>query len=149
MADVKDREAQAIALRRQGLTYQAIADAMNISAPGAFQMVKRGLDRTLREVADDYRELEVQRLETALAAIWPKVIEGNLAAIDRMMRLVEVRAKLLGLNAPTKIEQEVTVFEGGTELDREVQRLAELLAANADSNSGSVETAVEVTTSAG
>jgi len=45
------------------------------------------------------RALELQRLETALHALVSKVHEGDLAAIDRWLKLCESRRKLLGLNA--------------------------------------------------
>jgi hypothetical protein len=45
------------------------------------------------------RALELQRLETALHALMSKVRQGDLAAIDRWLKLCESRRKLLGLNA--------------------------------------------------
>lgn len=35
--------------------------------------------------------------------IWPKVPAGDLGAIDRLVRLLERRAKLLGLDAPVDV----------------------------------------------
>jgi hypothetical protein len=46
-----------------------------------------------------------------LLALWPQVLKGNQGAIDRALRVMERRAKLLGLDAPTR--QEVTGAEGG------------------------------------
>jgi len=41
----------------------------------------------------------------------------------------------MGLDSPTKVAAEVTSYEGGTEIDREVARLAELLASNSSESS--------------
>lgn len=47
--------------------------------------------------ADAMRELAVQRLDAMLLAIWPKVMEGNLRAIDRSLSIERQRYDLLGL----------------------------------------------------
>lgn len=149
---VIDRETEAIRLRRQGLTYEEVAKAVGYSsAPVAWTAVKRGMTKALREAADDLREFEAQRLDTAMAAIWDDVLTGDRSAIMCLVKLVQERAKLFGLYAPTQIKQEITVYEGGSELDKEVQRLAELLAANdtdTGTDSGSIETDLGETASA-
>ena len=143
---VIDRETEAIRLRRQGLTYEEVAKAVGYSsAPVAWTAVKSGMTKALREAADDLREFEAQRLDVAMAAIWDDVLTGDRSAIMCLVKLIQERAKLFGLYAPTTIKQEITVYEGGSELDREVQRLAEFLATN-DTNtgpdSGSIQTIV-------
>lgn len=146
IAATLDREAQAIALRRKGLTYDEIAQQIGFQSKGpAFTAVQRGMTRALRESADDLREFEAQRLDAAMAAIWDDVLTGDRSAIMCLVKLVQERAKLFGLYAPTTIKQEITVYEGGSELDREVQRLAEFLASNDTNtgpNSGSIQTIV-------
>ena len=47
---------------------------------------------------------ELARLSAAEEAIWPKIIAGDLLAIDRLLRIMERRAKLLGLDAPKRID---------------------------------------------
>ena len=42
--------------------------------------------------------MEDQRLDVALQVIWPKVLEGDLAAIDRFLAIATRRAKLWGLD---------------------------------------------------
>lgn len=101
-----DRRRQAMQLRTQGLSFQRIGDALGISRQSAHKHVQRALAELARETEQAVRELralESERLDRALAVIWPQVEAGHLGAIDRMLRIGERRARLLGLDAPTRI----------------------------------------------
>lgn len=140
-----DREIEAINLRRRGLTYSEIAQQVGYSDHvGAMRAVKRGMQKALQEPADELREIEASRLDLAQAKVWPKVEQGDMKAIATLLRIMERRAKLLGLDAPTVIQQDVTVFDGAGDLDREVQRLAEFLAGNTNADSGSITHALAI-----
>ena len=125
-----ERERQVIELRRAGYTFDEVARAVGYSnASGAWQAYRRALKRTLVEAGtEELRQNELERLERAHRAVWKRVLEGDDKAINTMLRLSERRSRLLGLDAPTRIAAEVTTYEGGTDIDREVARLAELLA---------------------
>jgi hypothetical protein len=56
--------------------------------------------------AKDVRQIQLEQVRAALAAIWGKVTDGNLDAIHTMIRLLEREAKLTGADAPTKIDVE-------------------------------------------
>ena len=102
--DANDNQRKALELRKAGVSYQQIADAIGYKdASGAWRAVKAGLKKTLQEPADDLRKLELERLDSAAAAIYPSVKQGQYGAIDRWIKIMERRAKLLGLDAPTKI----------------------------------------------
>jgi len=94
------REAEAIELRLQGLNYREIADILGYASAGsAHKAVVRGLARLYpREKAETLLQLELTRLDRILSALWPKVEEGDLAAIDRALRVIALRARLLGLD---------------------------------------------------
>lgn len=144
MQQSADREVAAIELRRKGLTYQAIADEIGYAnAKGAQKAVQRGMQRALQEPADELREIEAARLDWAMSRIWGQVESGDLKAIGTMLRIMERRAKLLGLDAPTVVQNDVTLFDGSNDLDREVMRLAEILAGNTYAVGGGVEDVVE------
>jgi hypothetical protein len=81
----------------------------------------------MQPVADEVRTLELERLDRFLSYLWDKIEQGDPVAIDKGLKIMDRRAKYLGLDAPIKQQVEVTTFEGGTELDREVARLAQLL----------------------
>lgn len=101
--NANDKQRQALELRKAGVSYVAIAERLGYRGPsGAHAAVRAGLKKTLQEPADELRQLEVERLDAALLAIWPQVKQGNHGAIDRALRIMERRAKLLGLDAPAK-----------------------------------------------
>ncbi len=102
-----DRQLMALKLRKAGITYEDIAAQLGYkSAVGAYHAVTAALRVTLQEPADEVRKLELERLDAMLLAIWQRVTKGDYGAIDRALRVIERRAKLLGLDAPVK--QDIT-----------------------------------------
>ena len=69
----------------------------------------RALKKTLQEPADEVRTLEVERLDSLLNGLWQRRHVPEIT--DRILRIMERRAKLLGLDAPTRTE--VTGKDGG------------------------------------
>ena len=106
-----ERQMQALELRKAGVSYAKIAEVLGYaSTGGSHKAVSSALKKTLQEPADELRKLEVERLDAALSSIWASVKQGQYGAIDRALRIMERRARLLGLDAPTK--QEVTGADG-------------------------------------
>ena len=100
-----ERRVNAFDLRKQGLPYREIAKRLGCSTRTVYTDVERTLDELNRravESLDHLRRLELERLDEATAAIYPKVKRGDVAAIDRMLKLQERRAKLLGLDVPVR-----------------------------------------------
>jgi hypothetical protein len=101
------RQAEALKLRLIGAGYAEIAQQRGYASPeGAWKAVRAGLKRTLQEPADQVRRLEVDRLDSLLAAVWQKAIAGDGEAIDRALRIMKRRAELLGLDAPKNLKME-------------------------------------------
>ena len=67
------------------------------------------LAETAQEAADEVRALELARLDALLAALWPQ--QGEPAVVDRVLRIMERRAKLLGLDAPTRVDAVLDIYE--------------------------------------
>ena len=103
------RRVEALSLRLAGLSYETIGDRLGISEEGARDLVNRTLERAESKVVDQERALENARLDRAQAAIWTKVIEGDLKAVDTYLRISQRRAKMNGLDAPTKIDLSLNV----------------------------------------
>lgn len=100
-----DRQLKALELRKAGVSYQAIADQLGFRSRGsAHNAVMAVLRKTLQEPADEVRQLELERLDALLMGMYPQARKGNQGAVDRCLRIMERRAKLLGLDAPTKAE---------------------------------------------
>lgn len=105
--EAKERMAQAVELRKRGMTYQAIADALGYAHPGAaHKAVTTALRETMREPADELRTLELERLDAIMAANWDKATgeDPDERAATTVLRVMEARRKLLGLDAPAKVE---------------------------------------------
>ena len=101
--DCVDWHRQAVELRTQGWTFQRIGDELGRPVSSVYQAVVKYLEETRaisREGAEEIRRLELDRLDRILATIGPQAEGGDLAAVDRVLRLQERRAHLLGLDAP-------------------------------------------------
>lgn len=103
------RDRQAAALRIAGATYQQIADRLGYANPsGAFKAAERGLDDDTDEQIDQIKRLELRRLDELLLGLWQAARGGNVDATDRVLKIMDRRARLLGLDpngaaaAPTK-----------------------------------------------
>ena len=100
-----DRQLKALELRKAGISYQAIADTLGYNSPqAAWKAVNAALKKTLQEPSDEVRKLEMERLDAMLSAIWASVKQGQYKANEVALRLMERRAKLLGLDAPVKTD---------------------------------------------
>lgn len=105
--EIETRRTQALDLRRQGYSYRAIAKALYVSLETAYSDVDTALKQaTARNAnsADDLRTLELQRLDEMLAAVYPLAIKGIGSNIDRVLKIMERRARYLGIDAPQAIE---------------------------------------------
>jgi hypothetical protein len=95
------RIAVALDMRIKGATYQQIGDALGVTLQSANRMVLAGVaewNATIRRDAADLIALEYARLERLHAAVWDQAIAGDPAAVDRVLKIMERRAKLLGLD---------------------------------------------------
>ncbi len=107
-----NREA-ALQLRRSGYGYRGIAEKLGISKTRAHELVQEGLEEAKAQIvahADDLRSEELSRLDGMLAKVYDAAEKGDLQAVDRVLKIGERRAKLLGLDAPTR-----TALQGGGE----------------------------------
>ena len=97
------RRLQALELRKAGATYQQIGERIGISANQAHLDVRRELQKIAEqasELATDVRQMELERLDSMHLGLWPEARKGHLGAVDRVLRIMERRASLLGLDAP-------------------------------------------------
>lgn len=108
--DALERQMTALKRRMSGNTYESIAKELGYAtAGGAHKAVMAALKKTLQEPSDEMRALEVGRLDELLVTHWPNRKQPQIT--DRILRIMERRAKLLGLDAPAKTE--LTGSDGG------------------------------------
>lgn len=55
------------------------------------------------ETIDEIRGIEAFRLDQLQVVAWRQAMNGDLSATDRVLRIMERRAKLQGLDAPTQL----------------------------------------------
>jgi ribosomal protein L15E len=111
-----ERRAEALAYRLQGLTFAQIGQKMGYSAERACRVVNQELEarrQEAAETADSIRELEVMRLDELQQGIYVAGKGGAVTAIDRLLKIMERRARLLGLDAPTRTALEGTLRTTG------------------------------------
>jgi len=71
-----------------------------------FKDIQRELERVNEDMGEDtlkYKLLQTQRLDAMLTAMLPKALRGDYGAVDRVLRIEDRRAKLWGLDSPTKV----------------------------------------------
>lgn len=100
----RKRAAQALELRLAGFTWQEIADEVKYrQASTAYNAVSDLLDRVACERVEEYRTLELARLDALQAGLWSDAIRGAVDKVQAVLKIMERRAKLLGLD-PSKEE---------------------------------------------
>jgi transcriptional regulator len=95
-------------LRLQGLSFREIAEQIGVCEQRAYTICRQELDRLNKirtEAAEQTQRLEIGRLDALLAAVWAKAQQGDLHAIDRVLAIMQRRAKLLGLDLADKQSQ--------------------------------------------
>lgn len=119
-AGIDIRRGQVSALLLERKTEQQIADRLGVSRATIIRDVAavRAEWRERRFTqTDEWMAEELARLDAALTAIWPKVVAGDNWSIDRMLGIMERRAKYLGLdmqvdNLPMAPSVRVTILDG-------------------------------------
>ena len=95
------RREKALELRASGQSIRAIADQLGVSK----SQVQRDIEKELQAAAADRKkiaghiiDLELVKLDALEKTAWEHIQDGELSAIDRVLRSMERRAKLLGLD---------------------------------------------------
>lgn len=105
----KARRAQALSLRLSGFSWEEIGRHLKITPSGAKSLVDRTVESATGRQVEEMRSLENARLDKAQQAIWQRVLQGDDYAIDRFLKISQQRARINGLNAPMKVDLNVSV----------------------------------------
>jgi hypothetical protein len=106
MIKAREKEGRALELRLYGANYEGIAEQLGYAdASGAYKAISRALDRLTAEPSKEVLRIELERLDRMLSAVLGQAVQGHLGSIDRVLKIMERRAKLLGLDAVTLVEQ--------------------------------------------
>jgi orotate phosphoribosyltransferase-like protein len=100
----QEHRREALELRKQGMTYAQIGVGLQCSTSNAHKLVTTAIAEIPREAALDVRELELARLDVMQDALWLQVLKGDAVAIRAVIRIMQRRAAMLGLDAPRQTE---------------------------------------------
>ena len=105
-ARTSSRRRQALELRLAGLSFRQIAERLEVSLPSAWKHVQAALEQELEEPSQDVRQTELLRLDRLQRAHWPQALGGSAEATDRVLKIMDRRARLLGLDqlASTRVQ---------------------------------------------
>jgi len=112
-----DRQARALEMRKTGMSYRRIAEKLECDIAGAFRYVKEALARSAEQIqhsADDLRAIELEKLDKWEASLQLGIrdddpqVRAKSAAV--LLKITESRRKLLGLDAPQKIEHSGNLY---------------------------------------
>ena len=130
--DTLEKEAKVLSLRRMGATFDQIAKQVGYaSGSGAYNAYRRACLKIIYEEVEETRKMEMDRLDNAQLRIMPAVNRGELQAVHALIRIMERRARLLGLDAPIRHDVEVNYYDTDS-IDSEVQKLVALLNSGAE-----------------
>lgn len=123
---IRERRRQAIELRRANVTYEQIALTLGYAHRGkAYEDVHIALDQITKQPAEELLAEELDRLDALIMGLWSKARVGDVHAVDRVLRIMERRARYRGLDAPTR--QVITVIPEDA-FDAEIRRLEQIMA---------------------
>lgn len=118
------RRTKAVSMALAGLSFEQIGEELGISLQAAHSMVNRTIEETRNTNVDELRQVENARLDRAQAAIWSDVLKGDQKAINTFLRISERRAKMNGLDAPSKVQMSVEVRQ---EMQQALTQLEEVI----------------------
>lgn len=123
--EAKVRLKKILAMRKSGISYREIGEELGVSASYACAEVRRALIENPLENTNDYRLLELERLDSMQQKVESAIRHGDIYPDKGYKLLLDIgdrRAKLLGLNAPERLE----IASQGEPIDmlREIMRRA-------------------------
>lgn len=127
----RERMADALKLREGGATYHQIADQLGISYAQAYADVQDALKEITREAAEDVLEIELMRLDNLFRMAYVKARKGNLKAIDTALKVMDRRARLLGLDKPEGAN--------GAQLDSMREAYSQMFLLGVDAGAGNLD----------
>lgn len=152
----RDRDAEAARLKAMGWTLEEICVHLELGTDvrRAAAAIKRALGTMFRFATDEHRAMELQSYDELEATLWAELRKRHLLVdrgavvldlagaamsddrftletVDRIMKIKERRARLLGLDAPHRLET-ITVDTIDSEIARLEAELKVTRAANGD-----------------
>lgn len=97
-----------VRLRRTGWSVEHIAKVVQVPIEKVEDFIKDHIATYNPETAEQLRTLEGQRLDRLQRAVWARAMEGDLKAVDRVLRIINTRCELFGINKPVTQNVNIT-----------------------------------------
>lgn len=98
------KRAKVVEAMADGATYQEAAEQAGYATrSGAYKALWKAVDSRVAEAVDEHRALEIARLDALQLAVWDHAMAGDVKALNAVLRIIEQRSRLLGLD---KLEAE-------------------------------------------
>lgn len=98
LAEARIKRNLAVKLAAEGRSFDEIAQEVGFTHRGsAHRAVYKALDEHEVENVDHLRDVEGTRLDALLAALWPRIEQGDVKAINVALRITDARLRLFGL----------------------------------------------------
>lgn len=91
------RRAEAMSMRLAGVRVDQIAKRFGVAPRTIYNWIAEGVRDIPREEADELRMLELDRLDALQRAVWADAMRGDPRAVDRVIAVMDRRARYLGL----------------------------------------------------
>ncbi len=98
---------EVLELRLGGATITVICERLGIGRATAMRHLTKAMAEAQEQMAapaGELRAIELQRLERMWTPVYTRAIRGDLDHVDRALKISERRAKITGIDAPTKVE---------------------------------------------
>lgn len=107
------KRAKVVEAVADGATYeQAAKRAGYATRSGAYKAFWKALEGREAEAVAQHRILELQRLDALQVGLWDQALAGDVKAVNAVLRIIEQRSRLLGLDKP-----QLTPVESGSVVD--------------------------------
>lgn len=121
-----ERRRRVLQWRLAGVSFEHIGQQLGCSRQRAHQLYTDALAAITREPADEALKADLERLDLLWRAALEHALAGSARWAEVGLRVLERRARIIGYDAPTRSQVQLTVEEVD-QLDREIEQL---LAAN-------------------
>ena len=98
IAQAKHKRTRAVELALEGHSYDHIAREVGFAHRGsAHRAVYKALGEREVEAVDDLRQMELDRLDRLQASLWEEAMDGEVGAVNIVLKVIDQRIRLLGL----------------------------------------------------
>ena len=108
---------RALRLKRSGMNLFEIAETLQMSEMTSNNAIKRGLSMAQATIGyAERRELlaiEVDRLDALQFALWDQAMSGDVRSVEAVLKVINQRARLLGLEDTDTGSSSTTVVVAG------------------------------------